>query len=98
MLKSDLIEILSQRFPHLSPRTVESAVKLILDHMAESIASGKRVEIRRFGSFFRQERKARTGRNPKTGKPVQVSATGVARFRPGLPLKKIAVDSDSGLS
>ena len=48
--------------------------------------------------FSARKEKARTGRNPKTGKPVQVSATGVARFRPGLPLKKIAVDSDSGLS
>ncbi len=86
MTRSELIEQLAYRFPHLPLKTVDAAVRLILDHMAESIASGYRVEIRRFGSFYRHARAARLGRNPKTGESVEVKATAIAKFRPGKPL------------
>ena len=51
MTKSDLIQILSLKFPNLPAREVEAAVKGIVDHMAEVLASGGRIEVRGFGSF-----------------------------------------------
>jgi integration host factor subunit beta len=89
MTRSELIEKLSQRFPQLPPKAVDAAVRILIDHMAESIASGNRVEIRRFGSFSRQSRAARLGRNPKTGENVLVPKTVIARFRPGKPLRDL---------
>jgi integration host factor subunit beta len=81
--KSELIEKLITEFPHLPPKTVDAAIRILINQMANSIAAGERIEIRRFGSFTRQIRKPRLGRNPKTGQPVEVPATAVARFRPG---------------
>ena len=93
MLRSELIEKLSARFPHLTQNTVDLAVRIILDHMAETIVSGQRIEIRRFVSFYRHERKARMARNPKTGNSVAIAATAVARFRAGAPLRQIVNSS-----
>lgn len=78
-----------RRFPHLPPKKVDAAVRILIHQMADSIASGERVEIRRFGSFFRQTRKPRLGRNPKTGQPVEIPASAIPRFRPGKPLGEL---------
>ena len=51
MIKSELIEILAIKHSHFPLSDVESAVKIMLEHMTQSLASGERVEIRGFGSF-----------------------------------------------
>ena len=51
MTRSDLVEVLEQEQNQLSERDVELAVKIILEHMSEALASGERIEIRGFGSF-----------------------------------------------
>ena len=86
MTRSELIGRLSRRFSHLPPKAVDAAVRLLIDQISETIASGERVEIRHFGSFFCRTRKALVGRNPKTGEPVQVEGMTVARFRPAKSL------------
>ena len=82
MTRLELIGRLSRRFAHLPAKIVDTAVRLLLDQMSESVASGKRVEIQHFGSFFCRTRNPLVGRNPKTGAPVQVERMTVARFRP----------------
>jgi integration host factor subunit beta len=96
MTRSELIEKLTQRFPQLPAKAVDAAVRIMIDYMAESIASGNGVEIRRFGSFSRQPRAARLGRNPKTGEVVSVPETTIARFRPGQPLRDL-VNGGAGI-
>jgi len=49
--RSQLIEILAEKQPHLDYRGVELAVKAMLEHMSQALASGGRIEIRIFGSF-----------------------------------------------
>ncbi len=88
MTKSELIEAVAQRPPHLSYRDTEFAVKTIIGHMVEYLASGGRIEIRGFGSFSLRYRASRVGRNPKTGAPVALAAKYVPHFKPGKKLRE----------
>ena len=88
MTKSELIERIAQRQTQLAYRDVELAVKTILEHMAERLANGERVEIRGFGSFCLHYRPGRVGRNPKTGAPVFLPAKYVPHFKPGKELRE----------
>ncbi|MBF0266466.1 MAG: integration host factor subunit beta [Gammaproteobacteria bacterium] len=88
MTKSELIENLSMKHTHLNLNDVESSVKIILEHMSSSLAQGERIEIRGFGSFSLHHRKARTGRNPKTGEAVALAAKYSPHFKPGKELRE----------
>lgn len=86
MTRSELIEVMQKRYPHLTPKEVSRAVRVIFDRMGQQLAEGGRIELRGFGSFSTRERKARTGRNPKNGAPVKVHEKAVPYFRAGKPL------------
>lgn len=88
MTKSELIERIAQKQLQLAYRDVELAVKTILEHMAERLANGDRIEIRGFGSFSLHYRPGRVGRNPKTGAPVSLPAKFVPHFKPGKELRE----------
>ena len=88
MTKSELIEILSQRQPHLKGDDVDMAVKALLDMMGASLSDGQRIEIRGFGSFSLQYRPPRLGRNPKTGESVALQGKHVPHFKPGKELRE----------
>ena len=64
MTRSELIELMASQQNQLTTKDVELAVKLMIDHMAESLSTGDRIEIRGFGSFSLHYREARKGRNP----------------------------------
>jgi integration host factor subunit beta len=87
MTKSELIEIIAKEQSHLAYRDVELAVKCMIEHMSQSLASGERIEIRGFGSFSLHYRPPRMGRNPKTGKTVALSGKYVPHFKPGKELR-----------
>jgi integration host factor subunit beta len=88
MTKSELIERIAQKQTQLAYRDVELAVKTVLEHMAERLANGDRIEIRGFGSFSLHYRPGRVGRNPKTGTPVSLPAKYVPHFKPGKELRE----------
>ncbi|ABE59503.1 MULTISPECIES: integration host factor subunit beta [Chromohalobacter] len=88
MTKSELIEQIAIRQPELSAKEVEAAVKIILEDITQSLSSGGRVEIRGFGSFSLHFREPRTGRNPKTGDPVDLQGKYVPHFKPGKELRE----------
>lgn len=89
--KSDLITRIAERQPNVTEpvdlQVVEESVKIMLDQMVASLASGKRIEIRGFGSFALHHRDPRVGRNPKTGASVDVAAKSVPHFKPGKALR-----------
>lgn len=95
MTKSELIERIAQKQVQLAYRDVELAVKTILEHMAQRLASGDRIEIRGFGSFSLHYRPGRVGRNPKTGAPVSLPAKYVPHFKPGKQLRERVDDAES---
>lgn len=88
MTKSELIEILSRRQPHLKADDVDLAVKSLLEMMGSALAQGERIEIRGFGSFSLHYRPPRLGRNPKTGDSVALPAKHVPHFKPGKELRE----------
>ena len=88
MTKSDLIAALASEQKSLSERDVDLAVKALLQQMSDALASGKRIEIRGFGSFSLHYRAPRIGRNPKTGEAVAIPGRYVPRFKPGKELSE----------
>ncbi len=88
MTKSELIERIASRQPQLSQKDVELAVKTILEHMSQTLASGERIEIRGFGSFSLHYREPRQGRNPKTGDTVELTGKYVPHFKPGKEMRE----------
>lgn len=87
MTKSELIERIAEQQDQLSLKDVELAVKLMLEHMSQVLASGERIEIRGFGSFSLHYRAPRVGRNPKTGDSVELSGKYVPHFKPGKEMR-----------
>ena len=66
--------------------------------MAECLAGGGRIEIRGFGSFTLRFRRARVGRNPKTGTPVSLPARYAPYFKPGKRLRERVNREDRGVA
>ena len=87
MTKSELIQTLCEKLPHLIEKDVELAVNCILEQISQTIAAGERIEIRDFGSFTKRHRSSRTARNPKTGETFELTATTAVHFKPGKQLK-----------
>ena len=88
MTKSELIALLANAQPALAPKDTEQAVKVILDSMTDALATGKRIEIRGFGSFSLSARAPRVGRNPRSGETVHVPAKQVPHFKAGKELRE----------
>ena len=88
MIRSELITQLAEENPHLTQRDVERVVSVILERMCETLATGGRVELRGFGAFSVRARPARSGRNPRTGEPVEVKAKAAPFFKSGKELRE----------
>ena len=88
MTKSELIQRLADRNPHLFLRDIEKIVDTFFDEVTNALAKGDRVELRGFGAFSVKHREARTGRNPRTGETVQVEAKRLPFFKTGKALRE----------
>jgi len=73
--------------PDLPAKTMEQLVTCIFETISTHLVEGGRVELRGFGAFSTRARDARTGRNPRTGEPVEVSAKRVPYFKPGKEMR-----------
>ncbi|QKV19556.1 integration host factor subunit beta [Oricola thermophila] len=88
MIKSELVQIIANRNPHLFQRDVENIVNAVFDEIADGLAAGNRVELRGFGAFSVKNRPAREGRNPRTGEKVAVAEKWVPFFKTGKELRE----------
>jgi integration host factor subunit beta len=88
MIKSELIQLITERNPHLYQRDVERIVNTVFDEVIHALSVGDRVELRGFGAFSVKERGARSGRNPRTGDTVSVAAKRVPYFKTGKELRE----------
>lgn len=90
MNKSELIQQLASR-TGLSRPQAQNAVDALFSPdgglIAEALRGGDKVQITGFGSFETRSREARKGRNPRTGKEIDIAASTSAAFRPGKGLK-----------
>lgn len=89
MKKSELIEKLSERFPHIAHADIEKIVNTMIERIIEALKQDDRIEIRGFGSLFVKLRKGREARNPKTGVRLMIDAKHVPFFKAGKELKEL---------
>ena len=96
LTKSELIQKVSEQTPHLHQREVERIVSTVFDEITSALSRKERVELRGFGAFGVKQRKARTGRNPRTGESVRVPEKYVPFFKTGKQLhNRLNGDDDS---
>ena len=88
MIRSELIQKISEENPHLFQRDVERIVNTVFEEIIDALAKGDRVELRGFGAFSVKARDARTGRNPRTGEAVPVDEKAVPFFKAGKELRE----------
>lgn len=91
MNKAELVDALETRLGGKRQATV--AVEAIVELITVTVAKGDKVAISGFGTFEKQARNARTGRNPRTGEAVKIKKTSVPRFRPGTAFKEVVSDT-----
>jgi integration host factor subunit beta len=96
MIKSELVQRIADRNPHLYLRDVEKIVNAILDEITAALARGDRVELRGFGAFSVKHRDARQGRNPRTGAHVAVDEKAVPFFKTGKEMRERLNEGYSG--
>ena len=86
MNKSQLVENIAKK-SGLTNKDSAAAVNAFLESVKESLSKGEAVTLIGFGSFLVRDRAARSGRNPRTGKVVDIPAVKVPAFKAGKPLK-----------
>jgi DNA-binding protein HU-beta len=84
--KSELIEAIAAS-ADIPKAAASRALDAMVDTVTESLKKGDSVSLVGFGTFSVKERAARTGRNPQTGQPIQISAAKVPSFKAGKALK-----------
>lgn len=89
MIKSELISVIANQQKGLSEETAARAVNYIIKLLASSMAAGKRIEIRDFGSLDLRIQKQRQARNPRTGAVVITKTKRKPHFKAGKELKDI---------
>src|SRR5690348_7705728 len=95
MTTADLIEGLANKLG-IGKGEAERAVNIMLDDIINALKAGERVNISGFGTFAVSSREARTGRNPKTGESIEISASRSAKFKPGKQLKDSLNEANTG--
>lgn len=87
MNKAELVEEVSGK-TGLTKKTSREVVDAITSVITDALARGERVTLVGFGTFQVMERKARRGRNPRTGRTIQIPAKKAPKFRPGKELRE----------
>lgn len=88
MTKRDLIEVVAKK-ANLTNKASRDAVQAFTSSIRDSLKRGEKVVITGFGTFSIRTRAERTGRNPKTGEKITITARKAPGFTPGKTLKKV---------
>jgi len=88
MTKAELIAAVAAE-AKLKKADAEKAINSLIKHISATLKKKGRHALAGFGTFSVNQRKAREGRNPQTGKPIKIPATKVVKFKPGKQLKDL---------
>ncbi len=88
MLKSTLIQQMTDKIRPVEVRDIEQSVNLIINAMSTALCASERIEIRDFGSFTLHYRAPRNAHNPKTGKRLVTAPRYRPHFKPGKGLRE----------
>lgn len=86
MNKTELVDSIAAK-ANITKVAAKTALEATLESISESLKKGEAVQLVGFGTFKVNNRKERTGRNPKTGKEIKIPATKVPAFVSGKGLK-----------
>jgi DNA-binding protein HU-beta len=86
--KAEIIDSVSARLD-LAKRDVTDVVDAFIEETKKALVRGEKVAVSGFGVFEASHRKARLGRNPRTGETVKIKATKIPKFRPGTEFKAV---------
>jgi nucleoid DNA-binding protein len=86
--KAELIDAIASK-ANASKAASAAVLGATLDAIAEALAKGDSVQLIGFGTFSVNQRAARTGRNPQTGKEIKIAAKKVAHFKAGAALADV---------
>ncbi len=89
MTKSDLVQTLSEKITTLTKKECEVIVDTVFQNMRDALQRGEKIEIRGFGSFTVRVRRAKEGRNPKTGEKVSIPEKRIPFFKVGKELREL---------
>ncbi len=95
MTKADIIESVYEKVG-FSKKDSAEIVELVFDTVKETLERGDKIKISGFGNFQVRHKKARIGRNPQTGKEIEISARRVLTFRPSQVLKSALNNGEPG--
>ena len=87
MTKAEIISEVAKK-ANISKVAAGKAVECVTDTIAKELKKGRRISLPGFGTFSVGSRKARTGRNPRTGQEIRIPAAKTAKFKPGKALKE----------
>ena len=87
MQKSDLLEKLTTQNTTFSSADSKIALDSLIDHLSSLLSEKQRIEIRGFGAFSVRERNPIRGRNPKSGKAIELDSRSLIYFRPSKLIK-----------
>ena len=88
MTKSDLILKLTEKNYYLFQKDIYKVIHVFFDSISEALENGDRVELRGFGAFGVKKRKARIGRNPRSGEPVAIPEKNIPFFKMGKKMRE----------
>ncbi len=88
MNKAELIEKVAGE-TGMTKADTERVLDATLSNIKKTVKKGSDVKLVGFGTFLKAKRKARTGRNPQTGKTIKIPATSFPKFRPGAEFKEM---------
>ncbi|BFR48411.1 HU family DNA-binding protein [Nitratidesulfovibrio sp. HK-II] len=86
MTKADLVDKIAAK-ANLTKASAERSLNAFLDAVKDALAAEGKLTLTGFGTFAVEARKARKGRNPRTGAEIKIPASKVVKFRPGKTLK-----------
>lgn len=87
MTKAELVSQIASK-ADLTKAEAAKALDATIEAITEALKKGEKVTLVGFGSFYVFKRKARKGRNPRTGQEIKIPATKVPKFTPGKSLKE----------
>jgi DNA-binding protein HU-beta len=87
MNKGELVDAIAVK-ANVTKKDADVLLSAILEAILETVAAGEKVTLVGFGTFEQRARQAREGRNPSTGKPIQIPATKVPAFSAGKVFKE----------
>jgi DNA-binding protein HU-beta len=92
MNKAELVDAIADKAA-VTKKEADAVLSAMIDIIMESVANNQKVTLVGFGTFEARERQAREGRNPSTGKPIQIPATTVPAFSAGKGFKEMVASA-----